>query len=167
MTAAAQQANPVSKRVCRMTVIPSSASPRANRGCLWGCLAILAFAFLPLLLAAGTSGWFFYQGYSHDPVLRGAVELVRKDGMAQAALGENIHITGVQGSALSYMWGGESGSYVVTLAGSKGQGSLHVTARSEHGHLTVQRMMLDAPGGSHYDLLHHSVQPGQTPTDSI
>jgi hypothetical protein len=95
------------------------------------------------------------------------VELVRKDGMAEAALGGNIHITGVQGSALSYMWGGESGSYVVTLAGSKGEGSLRVTARSEHGHLTVQRMMLDGPGGSHYDLLHHSVQPGQPSSDSI
>ena len=150
-----------------MTVNTYSAPPRRSHGCLWGCLAILAFIFLPLLVAAGYSGWFFYQGYSHDPVLRGVVELVRKDGMAEAALGENIHITGVQGSALSYVLGSESGSYVVTLAGSKGEGSLHVTAHSDHGHLTVERMMLDAPSGDHYDLLHHNIQPAQTPTDSI
>jgi hypothetical protein len=150
-----------------MTVNSYSAPPRRGHGCLWGCLAILAVLFLPVLIAASYSAWFFYQGYSHDPVLRGVVELVRKDGMAEAALGQNIHITGVQGSALSYMWGGESGSYVVGLAGTKGEGSLSVTARSDHGHLSVQRMMLDGPGGSHYDLLHHNVQPGQPSNDSI
>jgi hypothetical protein len=157
-----------------MTAIHSSVPPhtsfpnKSGRGCLWGCLAVLAFLFLPLLLALGYGGWFFYQGYAHDPVLRGVVELVRRDGMAEAALGENIHITGVEGSALSYMWGsGEAGSYVVALAGSKGEGRLHLTARSDKGHLTIQNMMLDGPGGSHYDLLHHIAQPGQNPTDSI
>ena len=149
-----------------MTVTPSPA--RSNRGCLWGCLAVLAFFFLPVLLAAGYGAWFFYQGYLSDPVLRGVIALVRQDGMAEAALGENIHITGVEGSALSYMWGqGEAGSYVLELAGSKGDGSLHVTAHSDHGHLNVQSMILDGPGGSHYDLLHHIAQPGSTPTDSI
>ena len=151
-----------------MTMIQSSPPPRSGHGCLWGCLAVLGFAFLPLLLALGYGGWFFYQGYARDPVLRGVVELVRHDGMAEAALGEDIHITGVEGSALSYMWGrGESGAYVVLLAGSKGAGALHVTARSEQGHLSVESMILDGPGGSHYDLLHHIALPGQTPTDSI
>ena len=101
-------------------------------------------------------------------MLRGVVELVRKDGMAEAVLGENIHITGVEGSALSYMWGsGESGSYVVALAGSKGAGALHVTAHRDKGHLAVEHMMLDGPRGSHYDLLHHIARPGDNPTDSI
>src|ERR1700742_1280204 len=126
-----------------MTVIQSS-PPRSGHGCLWGCLAVLAFFALPVLLAAGYGGWFFYQGYRHDPVLRGVIALVRKDGMAEAALGENIHVTGIEGSALSYMWGsGEAGSYVVLLAGSKGEGSLHVTAKSDKGHLRVESMMLD------------------------
>ena len=139
-----------------MTVYPSSPPPRASHGCLWGCLAILAVVFLPLLLAASYSAWFFYQGYSHDPVLRGVVELVRKDGMAEAALGNGIHITGVQGSALSYLWGGESGSYVVSLAGTKGDGSLSVTARSDHGHLSVQRMMLETPNSTLRPAAPHS-----------
>ena len=151
-----------------MTMTQSALPPRSNHGCLWGCLAVLAFAFLPVLLAAAYSGWFFYQGYRDDPVLHGVVELVRRDGMAEAALGENIHITGVEGSALSYMWGsGESGSYVVALAGSKGDGNLHVTARSDRGRLTVQSMILEGPRGSRYDLLHHIAQPGQSPTNSI
>jgi Cytochrome oxidase complex assembly protein 1 len=149
-----------------MTVIQQSPPPRANHGCLWGCLAIVAFAFLPFAGMAAYSAWFFYQGYTHDPVLRGVAELVRKDGMAQAALGENIHIVGVEGSALSYVWGGEAGSYVVDLAGSKAQGSLHVTASSDHGHLNVERMMLETPSGE-YDLLHHNLQQKSTPTDSI
>ena len=151
-----------------MTVIQSAPPPRAGNGCLWGCLAVLAFFALPVLLALGYGSWFFYQGYTRDPVLRGVTELVRKDGMAEAVLGENIHVTGVQGSALSYMWGhGESGSYVVLLAGSKGTGALHVTAHTDKGHLTVESMMLDGPRGSRYDLLHHIAQPGQSATDSI
>jgi hypothetical protein len=151
-----------------MTVI-SPAPQRSHHGCLWGCLAILAFIFLPVLLAVGYSGWFFYQGYTRDPVLRGVVRLVRRDGMAEAALGQDIHITGIEGSALSYMWGAESGSYVVLLAGSKGQGALHVTAREQQGRLTVDSMILDGPGGAHYDLLHHTTrQPdNNSPTESI
>ncbi len=170
MTAAIHQAKPQpgSRMSAAMTEIPSSSPPRPNRGCLWGCLAVLAVVFLPLLLAVGYGGWFFYQGYRSDPVLRGVVELVRRDGMAEAVLGENIHITGVEGSAFSTMWGrGESGSYVVRLSGSKGEGRLHVSARSDKGHLTVESMILDGPRGSHYDLLHHIAQPGQNSTDSI
>jgi len=150
-----------------MTVTSPSPSPRPNRSCLWGCLAVLAFIFLPVLLAAGYGAWFFYQGYVNDPVLHGVVELVRHDGMAEMVLGENIHITGVEGSALSYMWGGEAGSYVLDLAGSKSAGALHVSAKSDHGRLTVQSMILEGPAGSRYDLLHHVAQPSDSPTQSI
>ena len=153
--------------VQHMTVIPPQRS-HASHGCLWGCLAVLAFIFLPVLLAAGYGGWFFYQGYTRDPVLRGVVQLVRRDGMAAAVLGRDIHITGIEGSALSYMWGAESGSYVVLLAGSKGQGALHVTARTGGGHLTVDSMILDGPDGGHYDLLHHTTtRPANNATESI
>jgi hypothetical protein len=129
---------------------------------------VLAFIFLPVLLAAGYSSWFLYQGYRRDPLLQSVVELVRKDGMAETVLGEDIHVTGIEGSAFSYMWGrGQSGSYVADLEGSKGRGALHVTARTDHGRLSVQSMILDGPGGARYDLLHHTVQPGDNPTTSI
>jgi hypothetical protein len=152
-----------------MTTIQQS-QPRQTHGCLWGCLAILAFLFLPVLLAVGYSAWFFYEGYRRDPVLRGVVELVRHDGMAEAALGDDIHVTGIEGSALSHMWGEHmrdesGGSYVVDLEGSKGRGTLGVTAVTRNGRLSVQRMFLSGPHGERYDLLHHVAQPG--PTDSI
>ena len=152
-----------------MSVIPPLPPPRSNRGCLWGCLAVLAFIFLPVLLAAVTGGWFFYQGYRRDSVLQAVVQLVRRDGMAEAVLGENIHVTRIEGGALSYMWGSSEsgGSYVVDLAGSKGQGALHVTAFSRRGRLSVESMILDGPHGDHYDLLHHVTQPGGNPTTSI
>ena len=152
-----------------MTVIPPP-PPRASHGCLWGCLAVLAFIFLPILLAAGYGAWFVYQGYQRDPVLRGVVELVRKDGMAETVLGENIHVTGIEGSMLAYMWGyGQTGgSYVVDLEGSKGRGDLHVTATSRDGRLSVQSMILDGPDGGRYDLLRHILmRPQNGATQSI
>jgi hypothetical protein len=152
-----------------MTLIQQS-PPRRTHGCLWGCVAVLAFIFLPVLVAAVYSAWFFYQGYRRDPVLHGVIELVRQDGLAEEVLGEDIHVTGIEGSALSYMWGqGESGgSYVMDLEGSKGQGALDVTAFSQQGHLSVRSMVLAGPDGAHYDLLHHTtIRPGRGVTQSI
>ncbi len=150
-----------------MTTI-SAPPPRAHHGCQWGCLAVLAFIFLPFVAAGLYGGWFFMEGYRRDPVLRAVTELVRHDGMAQMALGANIHITGVEGSARSFIWGGASGgSYVVDLAGNKGAGALHVTAATRKGQLDVQSMILDGPDGSEYDLLHHTAKPSDSPTQSI
>jgi len=86
-----------------MTVIQQTPPPRRH-GCLWGCLAILAVFLLPVALAAGYGAWFWYEGFRRDPVLRGVVELVSHDGTAQQVLGQNIHIEGVEGSALAYVW---------------------------------------------------------------
>lgn len=123
-----------------------------------------------MALATGYAAWFWYEGFRRDPVLREVVELVRHDGTAEQVLGENIRIEGMEGRALAYVWGQEAGAYVVQLAGSKGEGTLHVTANRQGGHLNVQSMILDGPDGAHYDLLHHTVQPGDNspnPTNSI
>jgi hypothetical protein len=56
---------------------------------------------------------------------------------------------------------------VVDLAGSKGQGALHVTAHSRRGRLSVESMILDGPHGDRYDLLHHVAQPNGNSTQSI
>jgi hypothetical protein len=152
-----------------MTVIQQTPPPRRH-GCLWGCLAILAVFLLPVALAAGYGAWFWYEGYRRDPVLREVVELVHHDGTAEQVLGQNIRIEGMEGRALAYVWGQEAGAYVVQLAGSKGEGTLHVTANRQGGHLNVQSMILDGPDGSHYDLLHHTLQPDDnspSPTNSI
>jgi hypothetical protein len=149
-----------------MTVIQQSPPPRRH-GCLWGCLGALAVVLLPFLFAAGYTAWFWLDGYRRDPTLRAVVELVRGDGMAEQALGRDIHITGVEASAMSYMWGRQSGAYVVTLQGSKGRGTLQVIADDRSGRLNIQRMILDGPDSRRYDLLHHLVQPGSNPTTSI
>ena len=149
-----------------MTMIQQTPPPRRH-GCLWGCLGVLALVLLPFLLATGYSAWFWLEGYRRDPVLRAVVELVRGDGMAGQVLGRNIQIEGVDASAMSYMWGEQAGAYVVTLEGSKGRGTLHVMADQKNGRLNVQRMILDGPDGHHYDLLHHIVQPGDSPTIAI
>jgi hypothetical protein len=76
-------------------------APRRSNGCLWGCLAVLAIIFLPLIAAGGYGAWFLYQGFRHDPVLRTVAELARRDGLAHQVLGDGIHITGVEGNAFS------------------------------------------------------------------
>jgi hypothetical protein len=142
-------------------------SPPRRHGCLWGCLAVMAVLALPFVLAAGYATWFWTVGYTRDPVLRGVVELVRRDGTAERVLGNNIHIAGMEGSGFSYMWGEQNSAYVVELEGSKGRGALHVVAGQKNGQLNVQSMILDAPDGARYDLMHHSIRPGSNPTTSI
>jgi hypothetical protein len=149
-----------------MTVIQQDA-PRRH-GCLWGCLTMVALVCLPFVLAAGYAAWFWTTGYARDPVLRGVVELVRQDGTAERVLGENIHIAGVEGSGFSTMWGEQNSAYVVKLEGSKGRGDLRVIAGRKNGQLNVQRMVLDAPDGTRYDLMHHTIEPSRNnPTTSI
>src|SRR6185312_13836505 len=63
-------------------------APRRSNGCLWGCLAVLAFIFLPLIAAGGYGAWFLYQGFRHDPVLCTVTELARRDGLAHQILGD-------------------------------------------------------------------------------
>lgn len=152
-----------------MSLTPAQPAPRRNRGCLWGCLAMIAFLALPLLLAAGYGGWFLYQGYRHDPVLRAVGEMLRHDGMAAQVLGDHIRITGVEGSAVffSYLPGHhETGHYILDLEGSRGGGTLAVDAHEDHGQLKVERMILTAPDGGRFDLLHHVIQ-SVPETDSI
>ena len=104
-----------------MTTTPEPA-PRRSNGCLWGCLAVLAIVFLPLLIAGGYGAWFIYQGFKHDPVLRTVTIVLRQDGLAHRVLGNDIHVTGVQGNAFSFVPGlGSQTDYEVTLSGDKGQ----------------------------------------------
>jgi hypothetical protein len=132
---------------------PSSPSPpRRGHGCLWGCLVVLVILSLPGLFA----GWFFWRGYTHDPVLRTAAELVRHDGMARRVLGENIHITGVESRGFAYGLGLSSeNDYRIDLEGTRGRGVLDVRSRTGRGGFRIESLWLTGPGGRRYDLLHH------------
>src|SRR5689334_2154518 len=115
-----------------MTLAPSSAPPasypppRRRNGCLWGCLILLLILALPPVVIGGYGAWFLWDGFRRDPVLRMVSELVRSDGLAEQALGLRPVVTGVEGNMFSWMPGGASHAYVVTLEGPKGEGRLAV-----------------------------------------
>jgi hypothetical protein len=133
-------------------------APRRSNGCLWGCLAVVAFIFLPLIAAGGYGAWFLYQGFRHDPALRTVAELARRDGLAHQVLGDDIRVTGVEGNAFSYAPGlGARTDYEVTLSGDKASGTLDVEADNSHGHVDIKSMILTTPDGGRYDLLHNIV----------
>src|ERR1700744_1909994 len=135
-------------------------APRRSNGCLWGCLAVLAFIFLPVIVAGGYGAWFLYQGFRHDPVLRTVSELLRRDGMAHQVLGDDIHVTGISGNAFSFsfMPGMNShADYEVLVSGDKASGTLDVEADNRRGHVKVEAMTLTLPNGARYDLLHNQV----------
>ena len=132
--------------------------PRRSNGCLWGCLAVLAFIFLPVLLAGGYGAWFLWQGFRQDPVLRVVSELARHDGLAHQVLGDDIHVTGVEGNAFFFVPGlGARSEYEVTLTGDKASGTLDVEASNSHGRVEVRSMILTLPNGGRYDLMRNIV----------
>jgi hypothetical protein len=135
-------------------------APRRSNGCLWGCLAVLAFILLPVIVAGGYGAWFLYQGFRHDPVLRTVTELARRDGLAHQILGDDIHITGVSGNAFSFSYGlgtGNQTEYEVNVSGAKASGTLDVEAGTTHGQVDIKSMILTTPNGGRYDLLHNVV----------
>jgi hypothetical protein len=144
-------------------------TPRRSNGCLWGCLAILAFIFLPVMLAGGYGAWYLWQGFHRDPVMRTVTQMVNRDGLAHQVLGEDIRITGIEANAYSFMPGlGTRRGYAVTLAGSRAQGRLTVEAETRHGHVTIRSMILTGPHGGRYDLLRNVIlTPGAGGTEYI
>jgi len=139
-----------------MTHIPPPLPPRRGHGCLWGCLAIILILCLPGLIA----GWFFWQGYRHDPVLQAATDLVRHDGTARQILGDDIHITGVESRNFSYAlsWFSQN-DYIVDLEGSLGRGNLAIRSHTDRGVVKLDGLSLTGPDGRRYDLLHHTILP--------
>lgn len=143
-------------------------TPRRSNGCLWGCLAVLAFIFLPVILAGGYGAWFLYQGFRHDPVLVAVTELTRHDGLAHQVLGDDIAVTGVAGNAFSFVPGlGSRSSYEVTVEGDKASGTLDVEAATPHGRVEIRSMILTTPNGGRYDLLHNTVLTEPSGSESI
>jgi hypothetical protein len=141
-----------------MTTITPSPPPRRSNGCLWGCLAVIAVIALPFILAGGYGAWFLYQGFRDDPVLQTVTVLLRRDGLAHQVLGDDIHVTGMDGNAFSFVPGlGSRSDYEVTLTGDKASGTLDVEADTSHGRVEIKSMVLTVPRGGRYDLLHNKV----------
>ena len=97
--------------------------------------------------------------------------MVHKDGMAQQVLGPDPQVTGVQSNIFSWMPGGVSDTYDVTLEGSKGEGHLAIISHHRAFHRpTIDSAILTGPDGRRYDLLKHAQLPDDSnapPDDSI
>lgn len=136
---------------------------KRGNGCLWGCLIAVLLLALPFIFAGGFGAWFLWDGYKRDPALRVVGEMVRKDGMARQVLGNNITITGVESNIFSWMPGGTSNAYEMTLEGSKGEGRLSVTTHSGAAAPVLDSAILTGPDGRRYDLLKRQQLPGGGP----
>lgn len=135
--------------------------PRSN-GCLWGCMGVLLIVALPLIVSWCYGTWFLYRGYRDSPMMRSAIELTQKDGLAQRVLGTPITVTGVEGNAFSFVVGvGARSNYVLRLEGPRGPGRLAVTAHTEGAQAKMDALELTGPDGQQYDLLHHAPVPAE------
>ena len=143
--------------------------PRRSNGCLWGCLAVLAFIFLPVMLAGGYGAWHLWRGFHRDPVIRTVAEMVNRNSLAHQVLGADIRITGIEGNAYSFVPGsGTRTGYAVSLTGSRARGRLMIAAETRRGHVTIKSLILTGPNGGRYDLLHNrTLRPGAGGTEYI
>lgn len=135
--------------------------PRSN-GCLWGCMGVLLIVALPLIVSWCYGAWFLYRGFRESPMMRTAIELTQKDGLAQRVLGTPITVDGVEGNAFSFVVGvGARSNYVLRLEGPRGNGTLAVTAHTEGAQAKMDALELTGPDGQRYDLLHHAPVPSR------
>jgi hypothetical protein len=115
---------------------------------------------LPFMISWGYGLWFLWQGFRDNPMLRTAIEMTQKDGLAQRVLGTPITVRGVAGNEFSFVAGqGARNNYVLRLEGPRGEGTLAVKSHAERGQPKIDEMTLTGPGGEQYDLLHHAPVP--------
>lgn len=143
--------------------------PYRSNGCLWGCLAILAFIFLPVMLAGGYGAWHLWRGFHRNPVIRTVAEMVDRNGLAHQVLGEDIRITSIEGNTYTFAPGlGTRTGYTVAVTGSRARGRLRILAETRRGHVSIKSLILTGPNGGRYDLLHNiTLRPGAGGTEYI
>jgi hypothetical protein len=129
--------------------------PRSGHGCLWGCLIAAVIAIAAIAGAISFGGWWLYSGFRSDPTLHAVITTVNGDQTARFVLGDNIEITNLESSNISEdLATGKHASYVAHLRGTKGEGTLAVTADTTGGHTHITSMILTGPDGRNYDLTH-------------
>jgi hypothetical protein len=133
--------------------------PRSS-GCLWGCLGVLLLVSLPFIFAWSYGSWFLWQGFHDSPMMRTAIEMTERDSLARRVLGRPIIVTGMEGSAFSFVTGiGARNEFVLRLEGPRGEGRVTVSAHTEGREARIDALMLTGPDGQKYDLLHHAPLP--------
>ena len=140
--------------------------PRGSgHGCLWGCLIAGVIAIAAVVGAMSYGGWWLFSGFKNDPTLHTVMETVNADQIARAVLGDNIEITSLSSSSFnSDTATGTHASYVARVKGSKGEGTLAITADTLSGRTHITSIVLTGPDGSTYDL---STSRPEVPPGSI
>ncbi|HUO90921.1 MAG TPA: cytochrome c oxidase assembly factor Coa1 family protein [Rhizomicrobium sp.] len=134
---------------------PLPPAPRERHGCLYGCL-IAAGIFLVVLIGGFSwMGWYFYSGFKNNATLKSVVVELNNNQVARSVLGDNIEITSLSSSNFSAdLSTGKTESYVAHVKGSKGEGTLSISAETPpRGQTHITKLSLIGPDGREYDLL--------------
>lgn len=132
----------------------------SGHGCLWGCLIAAVIAIAAVVGAMSYGGWWLISGFKNDPTLHIVMDKVNGDRIAHAVLGDNIEITSLASSSFnSDTATGTHASYVARVKGSKGEGTLAITADTVSGRTHVTSIVLTGPDGSTYDLTTSLPEP--------
>lgn len=127
---------------------------RRSGGCLWGCLGLVLIVVVGLGGIVGYSAWFLHKGFENDSRLQTIMAIVRHDVRAEAVLGRNIHIAGVESHTFMMETGaGKSASYTLRLIGTDGEGVLKVDLDLNGGKTKVTLMVLTGADGHPHTLV--------------
>ena len=127
---------------------------RRSGGCLWGCLGLVLILVVGFGGIVGFSAWFLHKGFENDSRLQTIMNIVHNDARAEAVLGRNIHIVGVESHTFVMATGaGKTASYTLRLAGSQGEGVLEVDLDLNHGNTKVTLMVLTGSDGHPHTLV--------------
>jgi hypothetical protein len=127
---------------------------RRSGGCLWGCLGLLLIVAIVLGGVFGYSAWFLHKGFENDSRIQTIMAIVQSDARAEAVLGRNIHIAGIESQTFAMGTGiGKSASYTLRLIGSDGEGVLKVNLDLSGGKTKVTLMILTGTDGHPHTLV--------------
>jgi hypothetical protein len=102
----------------------------------------------------GYSAWVLHQGFKNDPRLQTIMAIVRHDARAEAVLGRNIEIIGVESHTFAMTTEtGKTASYTLRLIGSNGEGVLEVNLDLNGGEARVILMILTGTDGHPHTLV--------------
>jgi hypothetical protein len=121
---------------------------RQGHGCLWGCLGTLLAVALIVAGVFTFGAWHFYRLLDSDSNLQQVMQTVANDPRAEAVLGKNIKRLDVEMHTYNYSTGqGSRATYVIRLAGSKGEGELKADLDTSANPPKIKLMILTGPDG--------------------
>jgi len=128
--------------------------PRRRSGCFWGCLGTLLAIVLVVAGVFTFGAWHFYKSFENDARMQAIMETLRHDGRAEFVLGRDIELLELEKHTYAYATGrGGSASYVLRVAGSKGEGEVKVDLELKDNGSKITLMVLTGKDGKSYYLI--------------